>query len=148
MDAYQFTVAKNHSDLERFYPLMKELRQNLSLSDYLNLYLFAHASNGYEIVALESTSGVLALMGYRILYDYVHGKHLYIDDLVSNPNVRGQGHGTKLLEYAEKIAKDLDCNGLRLCTGIDNDLGKKFYEKNNWKLKAYAFKKKLNKDNF
>ncbi len=143
METYSISKAQSESDLERLYSVIKELRKELTLPDFISLYKLAHESNGYEIVALECHGKVLAVMGYRILYDFVHGKHIYIDDLVSIPEERSKGFGRRLLEYAEKLAIDLECNGLRLCAGIDNELGKKFYEKNNWKLRAVVYKKKL-----
>lgn len=36
------------------------------------------------------------------------------------------------------------CQVLRLCTGIENERGAQFYEKNNWAKRAYAYTKKLN----
>lgn len=143
MDHYQLTKVKDQNDLERFYPVMKELRKDLSFSDYLSIYENAHASDNYEIVAIEDKKQVLAVMGYRILHDYVHGKHLYIDDLVSTESQRSKGLGAKLLHYAEELARELGCKGLRLCTGIENELGKKFYERHGWNLRAVAYKKKL-----
>lgn len=82
-------------------------------------------------------------MGYRVLCDFVHGRHLYIDDLVTDENIRSKGYGATLLKEAEKIAQENGCTNLRLCTGIDNDRGKTFYEKNNWNLRAVVYKKKL-----
>lgn len=108
MDNYQFTKAKDRNDLERFYPVMKELRTNLSFPDYLTIYDNAHATDGYEVVAIEDGKQVLAVMGYRVLHDYVHGKHLYIDDLVSTESQRSKGLGAKLLNHAEELAKELD----------------------------------------
>ncbi|MBK8202518.1 MAG: GNAT family N-acetyltransferase [Bdellovibrionales bacterium] len=140
---FQFVKAKDKNDLERFYPVMKELRKDLSFEDYMMICKNAHEADGYEIVAIESDNKVLAVMGYRILHDFVHGKHLYIDDLVSTESHRSQGLGAKLLNYAEDIAKELGCRGLRLCTGIENEQGKKFYERHDWKLRAVAYKKKL-----
>lgn len=145
MDNYQFILAKDKNDLERFYPVMKELRKDLSYTDYLNIYENANARDGYEVVAIESDKKVLAVMGYRVLHDFVHGKHLYIDDLVSTESYRSQGLGAKLLNYAEDLATKLECKGLRLCTGIENEMGKKFYERHGWNLRAVAYKKKLAK---
>ncbi len=51
--------------------------------------------------------------------------------------------GAKLLKYAEQISKQELCETLRLCTGIDNERGIKFYEKNGWTRRAYAYSKKL-----
>ncbi len=139
----KLTIAKDLNDLERFFPVMQELRKDLSFEDFLNIYEKAHVADGYEIVALENEHGVLAVMGYRVLYDYVHGKHLYIDDLVSTESQRSKGLGAKLLNYADEMAKELGCKGLRLCTGIENEQGKLFYQKHGWNLRAVAFKKKI-----
>ncbi len=143
MSEFQIFKAKDKNDLERCYPVMKELRTALSFNDYMEIYEQAHKSDGYEIVGVESDGKITAVMGYRILHDYVHGKHLYIDDLVSTESQRSKGLGAQLLAYAENLAKELGCKGLRLCTGIENELGKKFYERHNWKLRAVAYKKKL-----
>lgn len=138
-----FLQAKTRQDLERIYPVMKELRTELSYDDFLSIYDKAHATDNYEIIAIEKSGQIIAAMGYRILYDYVHYKHLYIDDLVSSEKSRSQGLGAKLLEHAEELAKKLQCKGLRLCTGVDNERGKKFYEKNGWQSRALAYKKKI-----
>jgi GNAT superfamily N-acetyltransferase len=142
-NSFQFVKAKHKKDLERFYPVMRELRKDLSIEDYMTICEKAHEADGYEIVAIEAGGQVLAVMGYRVLFDFVHGKHLYIDDLVSTESHRSQGLGAKLLKHAEDLAKELGCKGLRLCTGIENEKGKKFYDREGWKLRAVAYKKKL-----
>lgn len=135
-------VAKNRSDLEKCYPVMKELRPHLHLDDYLSIYEAAHRADGFEIVAIEIDNKILAVMGYRILFDYVRGKHVYIDDLVSSESARSKGLGKELLRYAENVAKEQNCTTLRLCTGIDNEGGVKFYEQNGWAKRAFAYTKK------
>ncbi len=136
-------VVKSKADLERCYPVMKELRTHLSFEDYISIYDESHKTNGYEIVAIEDHSQIVAVMGYRFLSDYVRGKHVYVDDLVSRENVRSQGLGAELLKYAEKVAKESGCKTLRLCTGIENERGVKFYDRNGWTKRAYAYTKKL-----
>ncbi|MDD4976786.1 MAG: GNAT family N-acetyltransferase [Bacteriovorax sp.] len=130
-------------DLERCFPILKELRPSLTLSEYIFIYDQAHRTDGYEIVAIEENGKILSVMGYRILYDFVRGKHIYIDDLVSTEEARSKGLGAELLFYAESVAKELNCNGLRLCTGLDNNRGMKFYERNGWIQRAIAYTKKL-----
>jgi hypothetical protein len=70
-----FTV-KSYDDLERCYLTMKELRPNLSYTDYISIYEVAHKADGYEIVAIEEDNQILAQMGYRFLSDYIRGKHV------------------------------------------------------------------------
>lgn len=134
---------KTEVELKECYPVLKELRPHLSYEEYINIYNQAHSNEGYEIIAIRKKNQVVALMGYRILSDFVRGRHLYIDDLVSTENARSQGLGAKLLKYAEDLAPELGCRTLRLCTEIENERGIQFYEKNNWTKRAFAYTKKL-----
>ncbi len=136
-------IVKNRSELEKCFPVMKELRPHLTFADFISIYEDAHRNDGYEIVAIEDDNNILAIMGYRILSDYVRGKHVYIDDLVSSESVRSKGLGAELLRYAEGVARDLNLKTLRLCTGIENDRGVSFYERNGWIKRAFAYTKKL-----
>lgn len=131
-------------DLERVFPIIHELRDHLSFDEFVSLYYQAKELTDYKMLAFENDVGELVgVMGYRILVDFVHGRHFYIDDLVVSQKNRSQGLGAKILKIAEDLAVQNKCNNLRLCTGIQNDQGKKFYESNGWCLRAVAYKKKL-----
>ena len=134
---------KNRRDLERCYPVMKELRTHLSLEEFVSIYFESHSADGYELIAIEEQGEIQALMGYRFLTDYLRGRHLYIDDLVCTEKVRSKGLGAELLEIAESIAADNKIKSLRLCTGIENERGIKFYDRNGWTKRAYAYNKTL-----
>lgn len=142
MERRIFTV-DNKIDLERCYPVMKELRPHLRFEDYISIYKESHSSDGYQIVAIEDKGKILAVMGYRFLSDYVRGKHVYIDDLVSTENARSNGLGAELLKFAEEIGKHAGSQSLRLCTGIENERGVKFYDRNGWTKRAFAYTKKI-----
>lgn len=122
---------------------MKELRPHLRFEEYLAIYNESHLADGYQIVAIEDEEKNLAVMGYRFLSDFVRGRYLYIDDLVSTVDSRSKGLGSQLLEFAEEIANKNNCKTLRLCTGIDNQRGMKFYESNGWTKRSIAYTKKL-----
>jgi GNAT superfamily N-acetyltransferase len=142
MDQRIFTVS-NKQELERCFSVMKELRPHLSYDEFVAIYDESHLADGYEIVAIQNEGRILAAMGYRFLTDYVRGKHVYVDDLVSTEDARSQGLGAELLKVAESIAAKAGCKALRLCTGIDNERGIKFYDRNGWTKRAYAYSKKL-----
>ncbi len=123
--------------------MLRQLRPHLSYEEFQATYLEANKANQYQFVGVEEQGELVALMGYRILNDFVHGRHLYIDDLVSSEAHRSKGYGAFLLKQADKIAIDNGCANLRLCTGIENEAGRKFYTKNSWNLRSVVFKKKL-----
>ena len=131
------------ADLEVAFPVIKELRPHLDFAGYISLYESAKVRDDYKLVSFFEENRCLAVMGYRILFDFVHGKHLYIDDLVVTSSLRSKGIGKQFLDYAEDEARKLQCQGLRLCTGVENEAGKRFYERHGWNPRALAYKKKL-----
>ena len=131
------------SGIEIAFPVLKLLRPHLVFQEYTALYEAARVADGYALVGGFEDPVLVAVMGYRILSDFVHGRHLYVDDLIVIPEKRSCGIGAALLEYAETKAFELGCSGLRLCTGIENEAGKRFYEREGWSARAVAFKKAL-----
>ncbi|MES2963791.1 MAG: GNAT family N-acetyltransferase [Bdellovibrionota bacterium] len=129
--------------LERIFPIMKELRPHLDLDEFKRLAALAHAADGYRLVVREIKGEAVAVMGYRILHDFVHGSHLYIDDLVTTKDARGEGHGAQLLRFAEGEARRLGLAGLRLSTGTENKDARRFYEREGWEARSVTFKKKM-----
>lgn len=137
-------IAKTPADLENLYPLLTELRNHLTYESFLETYYNAHKNDQYELVGFYEEENLIGLIGYRVLYDFVRGRHLYIDDLITVDTIRSQGLGGKILEFAEDKARELKCTGgLRLCAALENERGIKFYEKNGWKARTFAFTKKL-----
>jgi GNAT superfamily N-acetyltransferase len=133
----------NREDFELYFPLIQELRPHLQYADFLDLYDFAHEADGYELVGLQSNGKPLAVMGYRVLADFLRGHHLYIDDLVTTASARSSGYGARLLQYAEEVARRKGLPSLRLATGIENERGRKFYETNGWKARSVAYVRSL-----
>ncbi len=140
MEILEIKTAKK---LEQCFPILRELRTDLSFQDFTRLYEEAKRRDDYKLVGVYDTDRCVAVMGYRILFDFVHGKHLYIDDLVVTATQRSGGLGAKLLTFAEKEAQELGCQGLRLCTGIHAKDPQRFYERNQWNARAIAYKKRL-----
>lgn len=135
-------------DLARAFPVVKELRGHLDLAEFTRLVMLAAAADGYRLVAreeksIESKWRVVAVMGYRILHDLAHGSHLYVDDLVTSKDARSHGHGAELLRWAEGEARRLGLSGLRLCSGVENKPAHRFYEREGWTARSFAFKKKV-----
>lgn len=130
-------------DLDRAFDVIKELRTHLDLEEFKRLVMLAHTADGYRLIGREDRGKLRAVLGYRILHDLVHGSHLYVDDLVTTKDERSKGHGAELLKSAEAEARRLGLSGLRLCTGIDNEDAKRFYEREGWQVRSVAFKKKV-----
>ena len=136
----------SHEELLSVFGLMKELRPHLTHESFVEIYHLARKADGYALLGCFDGAVCVGLMGMRVLHDYVHASHLYIDDLVVSSSQRSKGIGARLLQHAEEFARAKGLTGLRLCTGIDNEDGMRFYERENWKSRAVVYKKKLSID--
>lgn len=120
---------------------MKELRSHLNYDQFRSLVAAAQQADQYQLFMALQNDVVIGAMGLRILFDLVHGKHLYVDDLVTTEKCRSTGVGAALLTHAEQMAQAMGCQSLRLCTGITNDRGRQFYERQGWAFKSVVYKK-------
>jgi ribosomal protein S18 acetylase RimI-like enzyme len=132
----------NSFEIKLAFDVIKQLRSHLSFEDYQAL-LTQMQKEGYELWGYFSKDKILGLMSTRIYTDLVRGPHLYIDDLVVDQEQRSLGIGKKLLHHAEELTHKKGLSTLRLCTGLDNEEGRKFYAREGWTERAYAFVKKI-----
>ena len=133
-------MAGNAEDLRNSFQLLWELRPHLTWENFMLVYEEAHTKDQFELVGFYEDNILVGLIGFRFLTDFVRGRHLYIDDLVTRESKRSSGLGKVMLDYAIEFARTHNCpGGLRLCAGLDNHRGIKFYEKNGWNARAYAF---------
>lgn len=86
------------------FPLMRQLHQHLTTE------LFAGrmnelAGSGFELFAAHDGQRIVGLAGGRVLVTLSRGAHYYLDDLVVDERVRGQGIGRLLVAHVEAQAR-------------------------------------------
>lgn len=114
-------------EVRRCYPLMQQLRPRLASAEEFLERWQRQAGGGYRLLVRWLGDRPVALAGYRITENLIHGNHLYVDDLVSDAATRGQGNGAELLHFLKKEAKDRGCGQLVLDSGLSNVLAHRFY---------------------
>ena len=70
-------------------------------------------TTGYHLAFIEKEGKAAGAIGYRYLHFLFCGKHIYIDDLTTLPEYRGQGIGGILLDF---VADEARKNGLKTVT--------------------------------
>jgi ribosomal protein S18 acetylase RimI-like enzyme len=83
--------------------------------------------HSYRVLAAWQGEQVLALAGYRLQENLVYGRFLYVDDLVSAEEVRGQGWGARLIAATRALAAQAGCAHVVLDTAIANMAAQRFY---------------------
>ena len=125
------------------YDLMRQLRPHLASREEFIARWRRQAADGYRILALwldhGPHPGPRALAGYRITENLVHGKFLYVDDLIADRSERSRGYGARLLDKLKDEGRALGCVKLVLDTGLDNCLAHRFYFRQGLLAQALRF---------
>ncbi|MGL4290495.1 MAG: GNAT family N-acetyltransferase [Phreatobacter sp.] len=121
------------------FGLMRQLRPHLADVDEFIARWRRQVPGGYRLVGLWDGDTVLALAGYRLQDNLVHGSFLHVDDLVTDESLRGRGHGEELLDWLKREAAAKGCTRLVLDTPLSNVLGHRFYYRNGLLAQALRF---------
>jgi len=130
---------RNEADVIACFPVMQQLRPHLVDADELVARWRRQSQDGYHLAALWQEGAVVALAGYRVQENLIHGRFFYVDDLVTSATTRSQGHGACLMDFLKAEARRLDCDRLTLDTPLDNVLGHRFYYRNGLLARALRF---------
>jgi len=102
-------------------------------------------TQGYRLVCLHDDAGVVrAAAGYRIYENLVRGRHLYVDDLVTDAACRSAGHGAALMNWLIEQAQTHACTHLELDSGVQRFDAHRFYFRQRMTIASYHFTLPLN----
>ncbi|WP_039916919.1 GNAT family N-acetyltransferase [Cellvibrio mixtus] len=133
----QIRVAEHREDITNCFPLMNELRPHLTLDTFLTR-IERLRNAGYQLIYLDD-SGIKALAGIRI-GEWLHtGKYLEIEELVTTEGNRSQGYGGYLFDWIKNYATEMNCNQVRLVSGVKRVDAHRFYENKGMTFEARYF---------
>ncbi len=133
----------NKEELLKAFTIMKQLRTHLIEETYLNLILDMK-KEGYKMFALYVDEEVVAVAGVIKLTNLYYGKHVWVNDLVTDINKRSNKYGQSLLSFINEWAKENCCDVVALSSGLQRVEAHKFYElKMGFHKTSYVFKKQL-----
>jgi GNAT superfamily N-acetyltransferase len=138
--------ATSEEEVRRCFPVMQQLRTHLTLERYLDFVTRMQAKEGYELAYAEEAGAVTAVAGYRYLNMlYTDGKVLYVDDLVTDPDLRSRGYGHALIAWLTEEARRNGCVELHLDSGVQRFDAHRFYFSERMHISSYHFRLKLDR---
>ncbi|EKO3906639.1 GNAT family N-acetyltransferase [Vibrio fluvialis] len=118
--------------------VLLQLRPQYDL-DTLAAQINRQRSNGYQIAYAKSSEGVLAVAGFSVGEKLAWGKHIYIEDLVTNTEFRSRGVGKFLLNWLQMYALENDCEQVHLDSGVQRFEAHKFYLREGFNIASHHF---------
>lgn len=120
------------------WPVMRQLRPHLDQAQFAAA-VAAQRAEGYRLTAVWSRDRVCAVAGFRVLDMLARGRHLYVDDLVTDEPQRGGGAGAALFEWLIAEARRERCERLHLDSGVQRFGAHRFYFARGMHIAAYHF---------
>ncbi|HEX4018311.1 MAG TPA: GNAT family N-acetyltransferase [Frankiaceae bacterium] len=131
-------IDPDHPRLPEMYEVLRHLRTELTLPQLHEIYAEGFPQ-GLRFTAVDDDGRLVAAAGWRLVACTTVGRRLYIDDLVTDPNVRSAGHGRLLLGELEKRARAAGCRILDLDSGVHRSDAHRFYFRERMSITSYHF---------
>jgi ribosomal protein S18 acetylase RimI-like enzyme len=135
--------AETEAELRACWPVMQQLRPHLRDVDEFVERVQRMRGDRYRILAAWQDASVVALAGYRLTENFIHGHFLYVDDLVTLDTARGGRWGTLLMDEMAALARQAGCASLVLDTALSNALAQRFYFRQGLLTRAIRFSREL-----
>lgn len=135
--------ADSEADLLACHAVMRQLRPHLDHPEALLAAVAKQRGQGYRLLALWQRERPVALAGYRLLDNLIHGRFLYVDDLVTDSEARGHGHGARLIAALADLARGQACQRLVLDTALGNLAAHRFYFRAGLQARGFHFSMEL-----
>jgi GNAT superfamily N-acetyltransferase len=126
-------------DVRRSFGVMRQLRPHLDEDEYVRRVREQRAA-GFRLAVVEEDGAVRAAAGFRIIEMLVQGRHLYVDDLVTDETRRSKGHGGLLFDWLMDEARRNGCATLELDSGVQRLRAHAFYFAKRMHISSYHFR--------
>ncbi|WP_035992817.1 GNAT family N-acetyltransferase [Paraburkholderia caribensis] len=126
-DTLTLRHAETDADVMACFDVMHQLRPQLNSREEFLARVTLQRAQGYRLLGVWEDGKAVALAGYRRIDNLIHGRFIYVDDLITDEAGRGRGHGERLLAELGTLGRADDCQRLVLDTALANALAQRFY---------------------
>lgn len=136
--AIRLADADDTAAIAACYDTMVHLRPHLSRQHFV-ARMRRQMAEGYRLAALHHEGTVVAVAGFRLVTMLYSGRQLYVEDLVTQPAHRSEGHGTTLMAWLREHAHREGCAELHLDSGLQREAAHRFYQRQGLIVVGYHF---------
>ena len=134
--------AESDADILACFPVVRQLRE-LGDEDSFLSRVRSQQQSGYRIAFVSESGHPVAVAGFRITENLAWGLHLYVDDLVTLPEIRSKGYGAAMLRWLSDFARSKGCGQLHLDSGTQRIDAHRFYRREGLEVSSLHFQRAL-----
>ena len=134
----QVKLLTSDEDLNEIGKVLLQLRPQYDLES-LKAQIKLQQESGYNLAYVKSDGHILCVAGFVVGQKLAWGKHIYIDDLVTDENHRSTGAGTLLMNWLKEYAKEIGCGQVHLDSGVQRFSAHRFYLRERFSIASHHF---------
>lgn len=131
-------LAESDSDLERLSSVLLQLRPAFT-KETLIARIKEQKLEGFQVAYVEQAGEVLCVAGFVVGTKLAWGKHIYVDDLVTDESRRSTGAGKVMIDWLKAHARELGCQTLQLDSGVQRFRAHGFYLREGFHISSHHF---------
>lgn len=125
-------------EIKYCYKLMHQANKKLSEKDFINT-ISEQIKNGYKLIYVIDNGEVICVTGFIIAQKLAWGKHLHIEDFVTNKSLKSKDAAKALFDFIKIYAKQQNCSSIHLDSSTKREEAHNFYLNENMKIDSYHF---------
>lgn len=131
-------IATTDQQIQDCYPVMVQLRMHLKSPAFVP-QVRQQMQVGYQLAYLSNLTSVCSVAGFRINESLSWGRFLYVDDLITDVQMRSNSYGHQLLDWLTQYARQHDCAQFHLDSGLQRLDAHRFYQREGLQISSYHF---------
>jgi len=128
----------SENEIKHCYEILHQIENSLT-NEQIHKIISDQLKSGYKLIYVQCEDEVICVAGFSIRRNLTLGKHLYLDDYVTEKSVNTPAAGKTLLDFIKLYAKQQGCNSIHLDSYINRDNAQDFYISQDFKLISHHF---------
>lgn len=137
--AIEIRTLVDENDLRAVWPLVAQLRPEFDEDRFVAQMRRQIVEGCRATVFFDEDGAPRAFACWRVMEMLAVGKHVYVDDLVTDSAVRSRGFGKRMLDWLKAEATRLGCVRLQLDSGTHRQDAHAFYLREGLRIEAFHF---------
>jgi GNAT superfamily N-acetyltransferase len=131
-------IAEGESEREIVGSLLVQLRSGYDLRTMVS-QIKAQQERGYTVAYVEEEGQAICAAGFAIKTGLAWGKHMYIEDLVTDSERRSSGLGRVMMDWLKCHARENECEQIHLDSGVQRFPAHRFYLREGFDIASHHF---------
>ncbi|MBN8429360.1 GNAT family N-acetyltransferase [Microbulbifer salipaludis] len=131
-------LLESDEELDKVARVLLQLRPKYDL-DSLKTQIKLQRESGYNLAYVTCGHSVLSVAGFVVGQKLAWGKHVYVDDLVTDERHRSSGAGALLVDWIKQYAKEIGCSQVHLDSGVQRFQAHRFYLREKFNIESHHF---------